>query len=73
MPIYEFYCQGCDREFEELVLRRDEVIQCPACGSEEAERLLSAFAVTGDARKAGGSACGSCKPAAGKCAGCGGH
>jgi len=72
MPTFEFLCEKCGREFEELVLRRDEVIQCPSCGSDQARKLMSAFAVTGGARLAGGS-CGSCRPSAGKCRGCGGH
>ena len=33
MPIFEFECQSCGREFEELVMRSDEVIECPKCGS----------------------------------------
>ena len=71
MPVYEFLCESCEQEFEELVLRRDEVIECPSCGSDRARKLMSTFAVTGSARKAGGSACGSCRPSAGKCKGCG--
>ena len=60
MPTFEFLCESCGREFEELVLRRDEVIKCPGCGSERARRLMSAFAVTGGARLAGGG-CGTWK------------
>jgi putative FmdB family regulatory protein len=70
MPIFEFECQSCHREFEELVMRRDEIIECPVCGSSDAKKLMSAFAVGGEARKAGGGGCGSCQPKAGKCAGC---
>jgi putative FmdB family regulatory protein len=72
MPVYEFLCQDCEKEFEELVLRHDEVIRCPKCGSQRATKLLSSFAVTGSARL-GGAACSSCTPSAGKCSGCGSH
>lgn len=72
MPTFEFHCEDCGREFEELVLRRDEAIECPDCGSARARKLMSRFAVTGESRKASGG-CGTCRPAAGKCAGCGGH
>ena len=74
MPIYEFRCGKCRHEFEELVMRRDEKIHCPDCGSAKVKRMLSGFAVTGDARHAGGgSSCGSCKPKAGGCSGCSCH
>ena len=70
MPVFEFECEACGREYEELVLRADEVIQCPCCGSDRARKLMSSFAVGGEARKAGGGGCGSCRPAAGKCGSC---
>jgi putative FmdB family regulatory protein len=69
MPTFEFECQDCAFEFEELVMRSDEIIECPKCGGHDSKKLMSAFAVGGEARKAGGG-CGPCKPAAGKCAGC---
>jgi putative FmdB family regulatory protein len=70
MPVYEFACQDCGHEFEELLLRRDEVASCPKCGSDRVHKLLSCFAVTGSARLTG-SACSSCSPSPGKCSGCG--
>jgi putative FmdB family regulatory protein len=72
MPVFEFLCERCQHEFEELLLRRDEEVLCPQCGANRAKKLMSAFAVTGSARLSN-SACGSCKPSAGKCSGCGGH
>jgi putative FmdB family regulatory protein len=44
MPIYEYECLRCHKEFELLVVK-DTVIACPACKATELERLLSAFAV----------------------------
>lgn len=41
MPIYEYACESCDEEFEELVLKDDHVTRCPSCDSEDVERLLS--------------------------------
>ncbi len=74
MPIYEFHCQACARDFEELVRRRDEKVACPACGSSRVKKLLSGFAVTGEARQGGGGgSCGHCKPKAGGCKGCSCH
>jgi putative FmdB family regulatory protein len=73
MPVYEYLCESCEHEFEELVFRHDEVVPCPKCGSERSRKLMSTFAVTGAARLSGRASCGSCKPSAGKCSGCGGH
>lgn len=44
MPIYEFHCEECGHEFEELVARIDENAPCPKCGSQEVGRLISATA-----------------------------
>ncbi len=43
MPIYEFRCMGCGELFE-LLLRPGETmggIDCPHCGQQNAERVLS--------------------------------
>ncbi len=40
MPLYEYTCQNCDHDFEELVLG-NEGVECPQCQSTEVERLLS--------------------------------
>ncbi|MDL2279883.1 zinc ribbon domain-containing protein [Desulfovibrio sp. OttesenSCG-928-G11] len=40
MPIYEYKCRQCGREFEELVFGDDNP-PCPGCGNAHAERLLS--------------------------------
>jgi putative FmdB family regulatory protein len=73
MPILEFQCDKCEHEFEELVFHRDEAVLCPRCGSGAPRRLMSSFAVTGPARKAKASSCGSCHASPGKCSGCGSH
>ena len=46
MPIYEYVCRACGKQFEELVLKAsDEAgVVCPACGADGAERMLSACA-----------------------------
>jgi putative FmdB family regulatory protein len=43
MPMYEYACQGCGKEFETLV-RADTVPECPNCHSTELKKLLSVFA-----------------------------
>lgn len=75
MPIYEFHCQGCGRDFEELVLGRPEKIVCPDCGSEDCRKLMSAssFVSKGaDGSTVSGSAGGGCSGcAATSCSTCG--
>ncbi len=43
MPIFEFKCSKCEEFFELLVMGDDEKSkpQCPKCGSEDFERVLS--------------------------------
>ena len=45
MPIYEYKCKKCNKIFESLVLSSRDIkgIQCPECGSEEVQKMLSNF------------------------------
>ncbi len=45
MPIYEFECRSCGEKFEKLCSMNVDVdaVECPACQSKGAERLLSTF------------------------------
>ena len=64
MPIYEYRCQGCGAEFEELTSStREAAVRCRSCASRRVERLLSAFAVHAVApapAAAEAGPCGSC-------------
>ena len=51
MPIYEYTCKGCEHQFETLVRTGDTPV-CPACGSDELERLLSMPAVNSEGSRA---------------------
>jgi putative FmdB family regulatory protein len=44
MPIFEFHCQNCGKEFEHLVFRTDEEVKCPECGQESVNKLMSTCA-----------------------------
>lgn len=44
VPIYEFRCAACGECFEELVDAGTGSRPCAACGSRQAERILSAQA-----------------------------
>jgi putative FmdB family regulatory protein len=45
MPIFEFRCQGCQTKFQTLVgmVESANSVQCPKCGSHEAQKLVSRF------------------------------
>jgi putative FmdB family regulatory protein len=47
MPIYEYRCNQCDREFSELFLNMKEVnkIRCKFCNSRDLTKILSSFSV----------------------------
>lgn len=40
MPIYEYKCNACDKQFEELVKNDQAKVKCPDCG-QETEKLMS--------------------------------
>jgi putative FmdB family regulatory protein len=62
MPIHEYACHQCGREFETLV-RSSTVPECPACHSTELEKKLSVFATASSAPEVPamcGAPCGAC-------------
>ena len=77
MPIYEYRCPDCSKEFEELVFG-DEQPACPQCGSKNASRMLSCACLhmptpsrvgqTVSYPSGGGSSCGGCS--GGNCSTC---
>jgi putative FmdB family regulatory protein len=73
MPMYEFTCQKCKSDFEELVFSSDEKVACPECNSTKIKRKMSAFAIKSGSKfvSSGGSSCGGCTPSPGGCASCG--
>jgi len=68
MPIFDFVCRACGREFELLLLGSDKP-KCPACQSVDLRKRLSAFASPRSGGGEGsGSGCAGCS--GGNCAGC---
>jgi putative FmdB family regulatory protein len=45
MPIYEYGCRDCGKEFEALV-QGSQKPACPACGGRKLAKKLSVFAVS---------------------------
>jgi putative FmdB family regulatory protein len=64
MPMYEYRCAGCGREFERYVSTGAAAAACPTCASGDVKRKLSLFALKSDggvassAMPSGGSCCG---------------
>ena len=48
MPIYEYRCRACNREFEAVILPKSDPTACPECQSTDLEKLLSSFGVSTD-------------------------
>lgn len=53
MPIFEYECLECREVFETLQLSRSssEDTECPGCGSDRTERMVSSFATSGRSDK----------------------
>ena len=51
MPIYEFLCQKCGKDFvfsssiSDYERKRKEGFQCPGCGSSEVVQQVSSFQI----------------------------
>jgi putative FmdB family regulatory protein len=65
MPIYEYVCQDCKKEFESIrpMSQADEPIPCAVCGAQHTKRKLSRFFAESGGRAVSGMSeptCGSC-------------
>ena len=59
MRLYDFHCNGCGHDFEELV-REVVDARSPKCAAADVEKTLSAFAIGGKPSETvgGGGGCG---------------
>lgn len=48
MPIYEYRCRACDKDFEKYVPGASTKVACPACASGDITRKLSVFGMKSD-------------------------
>jgi putative FmdB family regulatory protein len=67
MPIYEYQCRHCQKQFELIVsLTGNEPVDCPDCGSTDVKKLLSAVSVgAGSSSPAPLPTAGGCSPRGG--------
>ena len=79
MPIYEYTCNECRKQFEELIFKEGQAVGCPACGSDRTQKLMSTCrtrfgggngaADVGSSRSSGsGGGCAGCS--GGNCSSC---
>ena len=59
MPLYEYACKTCEKQFEALV-RSSETPECPACHGTALERRFSVFATHTGGTPEGMTAPGAC-------------
>ena len=45
MPIFEYACKACGKQFEALVRSQDKAPACPSCKSADLEKLISKPAI----------------------------
>ena len=63
MPIFEYQCTACGREFETLVRHSSPPPECPDCNGTKLRKKLSTFAaitVSASAQQALPASCQSC-------------
>jgi putative FmdB family regulatory protein len=65
MPIFEYKCDKCGAQFENLVKNADEKVVCSKCGSKKVVKQLSSFSASvkeGGNNSCSVSSCSTCCP-----------
>jgi putative FmdB family regulatory protein len=67
MPLFEYACRGCGRQFEAFVTA-DRRAACPSCEGTDLEKLLSSPGMVGTGGRVEREAIPACKAQGGQCA-----
>jgi len=75
MPIYEYHCSDCDKDFDVILGHGECATECKLCGRENIKRKFSRFSTRTDSYTASNmssvkssSSCAGCS--SGSCASC---
>jgi len=73
MPIYEYKCESCGSDYEQIrkMAEADNGLECPSCQSSKVNRRLSSFATSSGGstdRAPAGGGCGMGACGSGACA-----
>ncbi len=62
MPIFEYKCEKCGKNFEKIIRGKTSQTDCIYCGSSETTKQISSFSASGAGGKnsGGGHSCSSC-------------
>jgi putative FmdB family regulatory protein len=66
MPLFEYACRGCGRQFEAFVTA-NRAPACPACQGSDLEKLLSSPGMVGTAGRKETEAIPACRSQGGQC------
>ncbi len=64
MPIFEYHCQGCEHDFEQIVFNSKTKIKCPRCESGKVQKKMSAFGIKTGSKYVASSGAGGCSSCA---------
>jgi putative FmdB family regulatory protein len=70
MPIFEYICNACSKEFEKLVFG-STTVNCPRCSSDNIKKKFSTFGMSGVDKPLSGSASGCTSCSKSSCSSCG--
>ena len=53
MPIFRYYCEKCDDEFEKLLLssRKENEVKCPDCKNKNVKKLITSPFINSGSRE----------------------
>ena len=63
MPIFEYRCDNCQEEFEQIVFSSKAKVKCPKCQGGKVSKKVSAFSFKSGSKFAaasGSKGCGGC-------------
>ena len=63
MPIFEYHCENCQEEFEQIVFDSKAKVKCPKCQGGKVSKKVSAFSFKSGSKfvaASGSKGCGGC-------------